>query len=168
MPPIAEQVLAQPLAELRNRANSLLASSTSDEAYQRMNELHTSVCSILENVCLSLKNAEQSIVQLEQNRLSTRKPFSESRCASNLKVQGSDKSEFKNWNKKLINAMSQSLGGQWRQFMNNLNCRLDQDRKVLEVSELNEVEGASQIANHDQASEDLYYVWRCSTQSQFG
>ena len=77
---------------------------------------------------ISIKIAEQSIVQLEQNRQSTRKQFAESRCVNNLKILGSDKSEFKNWNEKLINAMSQSLGGHWRQFMNNLKRALDQDR----------------------------------------
>ena len=60
-----------------------------------------------------------------------RKPLAESRCITSLKTLGSDKSEFKNWNEKLINAMTQSLGTPWRRFMRSLNKRMDQDRKVL-------------------------------------
>ena len=41
---------------------------------------------------------------------------------------GSDKSEFKGWNEKFINAISQTLGTQWRKFMRNLNRTLDQER----------------------------------------
>ena len=38
------------------------------------------------------------------------KPLSESKCVSNLKSLGSDKSEFKLWSDKLINALAQTLG----------------------------------------------------------
>ena len=38
------------------------------------------------------------------------KPLSESKCVGNLKNLGSDKSEFKSWNDKLISALAQTLG----------------------------------------------------------
>ena len=66
---------------------------------------------------------------------------------------GSDKSEFKLWNDKLINALSQALGTPWRKFMKNLNQLLDQDRKVLTPEELNEVEGAEEICLGNSTSE---------------
>ena len=58
----------------------------------------------------------------------------------------------------LINALSQSLGSPWRAFMRNLNRQLDKDRKVLSISELNEIEGAELITEGDNCSEDIYYV----------
>merc|ERR1712175_54160 len=42
--------------------------------------------------------------------------------------------------------------------MNNLNRALDQDRKVLEDLELNRIEGAERITEHDKAAEGIYYV----------
>ena len=90
MPPIAEQLLSQSLVDLRSTANSLLSSTTRDDALQRMRELHNSVCSILENMNISSKNAEQSIAQLEQNRQNTRKQFAEGRCVNNQNMLGSD------------------------------------------------------------------------------
>ena len=42
--------------------------------------------------------------------------------------------------------------------MENLNRKLDQDRKVIDVEELNQVEGAAMLNQHDTCSEDLYYV----------
>ena len=38
--------------------------------------------------------------QTQHTTHTTRKPLAESKCVSNLKVLGSDKSEFKNWNEK--------------------------------------------------------------------
>ena len=84
--------------------------------------------------------------------------MSESRCISNLKVLGSDKSEFKSWNEKLINAIAQSLGTPWRKYMRNLNKALDRDRKVLDDNQLNQVEGAEEITDADRAAEDMFYV----------
>ena len=42
--------------------------------------------------------------------------------------------------------------------MENLNRKLDQDRKVLDLEELNQIEGANMLNQHDSCSEDLYYV----------
>ena len=70
----------------------------------------------------------------------SRKTLAESKCAENLRCLGSDKSEFKSWNDKLINALAQVLGKPWRTFMRNLNRVLDQDRKVLTEAELGEIQ----------------------------
>ena len=87
-----------------------------------------------------------------------RKLMSESRCISNLKVLGSDKAEFKSWNEKLINAAPQSLGLLWRKYMRNPNKALDQNRKVLDDHQLNNIEGAEDMVDRDRAAEDIYYV----------
>merc|ERR1712240_221061 len=79
-------------------------------------------------------------------------------CIGNLKTLGSDKSEFKTWNGKFINAVAQTLGMPWRKYMRNLNRQLDQDRKVLTQDELNAIEGAAEIGDGDEASEGLFYV----------
>ena len=84
------------------------------------------------------------------------KPLAEYRCVSNLKILGSDKSEFKSWNDKFVNAMAQSLGKSWRKFMKNLNQTLDKERKVLTTDELNAITGASEIENAEVASEGIY------------
>ena len=105
---------------------------------------------------------EQRVNTIEQKHVDGgsrgRKPLSECKCVSNLKILGSDKSEFKSWNEKLVNAMAQSLGIPWRTFMRNLCRKLDQDRKVLTMDEVNEVPGALDITSGDSAAEDLYFV----------
>ena len=159
MPPKAMQSLAQPIESLRNQIAELVACTSSDEAYQLLITMHKSLLQILENVTVAIKNSENSILESDARSIaSRRKPMSESRCVSSLKLLGSDKSEFKNWNEKLINTLSQSLGKPWRIFMENLNRKLDQDRKVLELDELNEIEGADLLEEHDSCSEDLYCV----------
>ena len=159
MPPIAEQILSPQLDALKTQLAEIANSTTSDEAYQRMIAMHKSTLQILESVSISIQNSEKSIADSESRAMAShRKPLSESRCVSSLKMLGSDKSEFKNWNEKLINALSQSFGRHWRVFMENLNRKLDQDRKVMDAEELNRVEGAAMLNQHDTCSEDLYYV----------
>ena len=43
--------------------------------------------------------------------------LAESRSISNLKTLGSDKTEFRQWNERLINAITQNMGIPWRSFM---------------------------------------------------
>ena len=87
-----------------------------------------------------------------------RKPLSESKCVGNLKSLGSDKAEFKSWNDKLINAIAQTLGTEWRKFMRHLNRALDQDRKVLAKEELDRIGGAAEVDLGRASSENLFYV----------
>ena len=70
------------------------------------------------------------------------KPLSECKSINSLKILGSNKSDFKNWNEKFINAIAQGAGSPWRKFMKNLNKQLDQDRRVLTTQDLDNVEGA--------------------------
>merc|ERR1711951_46184 len=86
----------------------------------------------------------------------SKKTLAESKCAENLKCLGSDKSEFKSWNDKLINALAQVLGKPWRTFMRNLNKTLDQDRKVLTQQEIMEIDGAANVNIGEEASESLF------------
>ena len=94
--------------------------------------------------------------ELAAPRLHGQKSLSESKCVSNLKILGSDKADFKNWNEKLINTIAQVLGTEWRKFLKNLNEKLDQDRKVISKSALSAINGAEKLENMDQANEDIF------------
>ena len=61
----------------------------------------------------SVKTKIAALEELIKSRSPGRKPMSELRCASNLKNLGSDKAEFKNWNERLVNVMSQAFGPEW-------------------------------------------------------
>ena len=102
-------------------------------------------------------SAQQQIMQQQQMTApphsAGRKPLAESKCISNLKILGSDKSEFKNWNEKLINATTQTFGSEWRKFMKELNEKLDIDRKVLSDVEINALPSALQVTDPDKCSE---------------
>ena len=87
-----------------------------------------------------------------------KRPLAESKSVANLKVLGSDKAEFKNWNEKLINATTQTFGPTWRQFMRALNEKLDLERKVLTDAELAQIPHIGQVPNPRGANEELYYV----------
>ncbi len=69
-----------------------------------------------------------------------------------LKTLGADKAEFNNWNEKLINAMTQTLGAPRREFMRALNQKLDVDRKILDDQELGNFDGATAINNAGKSS----------------
>ena len=71
---------------------------------------------------------------------------------------GVRQADFKNWNEKLINAVAQVLGTEWRKFMKNLNEKLDQDRKVISESAMSAIDGAEKLENIDQANEDIFCV----------
>ena len=68
------------------------------------------------------------------------------------------KSEFCAWKDKLINAMAQMLGLQWRVFMRNLGLELDRNRKVLSTEQLNRIDGAANLGDAAYVNENLYYV----------
>ena len=89
------------------------------------------------------------------------KPASESRCVSSLLTLGSDKSQFKSWNEKLISVLFQTLGLGWRKFMRSLHRQLDQDRRILDVAELDKLDGAGGLGDSQamtKASEDIFYI----------
>ena len=104
--------------------------ANAEAAYSSIQAAHKSTLEAIDAIVVSVDALEQRMqtteatvnlsIQALERRLQTiesttrqtthRKPMSESRCISNLKVLGSDKSEFKSWNEKLINAAAQSLG----------------------------------------------------------
>ena len=82
----------------------------------------------------------------------------ESKSAANLRVLGSKKEDFKNWNEKLINATTQVFGREWRSFVAHLNKTLDLDRKILTVAEIGQLPFANQIPEPHKCNEELYYL----------
>merc|ERR1711895_219667 len=76
----------------------------------------------------------------------------------NLKTLGSKKEDFKNWNEKLINATTQVFGLEWREFMGNLDEKLDLDRKTLSLGELGKISGANRVPEPLRCNEELYYL----------
>ena len=86
------------------------------------------------------------------------KSLPECKSIMNLKVLGSNKSDFKSWNEKFVNAVTQGAGTPWRRFLMSLNKQLDQDRRVLTPSELGNVDGVSHIVNYQDVDEGLYFV----------
>ena len=147
MPAISSQLLVPNIVALRGHVSAIRNAPSADEAYRTITEAHVSTLSAIENIA-------QIVESLESRGHSSRKPLSESKCVSNLRILSSDKSEFKSCNEKLINATSQSFGIAWRQFMKALNRKLDQDRKVLSEEDLDAVEGASEISDPLRCSED--------------
>ena len=79
----------------------------------------------------------------------------ESRSVQGLKVLGTDKSEFKAWNEKLLNVMAQCLGKPWRTFMLQLNQKLDVSQKVLTETELEFLDEHDELTDVEQANESL-------------
>ena len=129
-------ILAGALNTLRQSITAVDNADNPDAAFSSMKGTLNSTINILDAVVLSFNAIEQKTQTIEStvnqvnqaNQMRQRKPMSESRCISNLKMLGSDKAEFKSWNEKLINAAAQSLGTPWRKNMRNLNKALDQDR----------------------------------------
>ena len=178
--------LQELVTSMRSGMSTLRATNNADDAFRAVIDMEDATVRVVEmltaamettsnaaaNIGQRTNNIEQRITETESritNRVivlenqgapaaSGRKPLAESRCITGLKTLGSDKSEFKNWNEKLINAMTQSLGTPWRKFMRNLNKQLDQDRKVLTAEEIRNVDGFTDITNGDRAAEDLYFV----------
>ena len=76
----------------------------------------------------------------------------------NMKTLGSDKSEFKMWNDKLINAIAQVRGREWRMYLRELNQRLDKTRIPLNDQDLMGLPSYNLIKDVDGVNEDLYCV----------
>ena len=146
---------------LKSAVQMVEASPEADSAFASMVEAHRATLGLLQQVLFAINTMAGFIRQPQAPQEFQQfppKPLSESKCVSNLKTLGSDKSEFKSWNEKFINAISQTLGSKWRKFMRNLNRVLDQERKTLTTEELNGIEGAQELGDADTAAEGLYYV----------
>ena len=156
-PPVAHAEYAAAIANVRQILAA--AGSTQDgkeiilKAFQAI-EAQTAIAEKLVN---SVGFVEEQVAHWESvSRKFGSKPLAESKCVGNLKNLGSDKSELKSWNDKLINALAQTLGTPWRKFMRNLNKALDQDRKVLSQQEIKEIEGAASVSIGAEESESLF------------
>ena len=101
---------------------------------------------------------QQLIAQIATNSPHNKRSISESKSIASLKILGSEKAEFKAWNEKLINALAQTMGTQWRKFIKELNEHLDQTRKVLTNQELSARPDAHLLGDLAKADDDLYYV----------
>ena len=134
-PAAALQLLIPRISSLREHVGAAQLAASADylsEAVRSIIDAQAATLKVCENVAHIIGNMQE-----HGHRRASRKPLAESKCVNNLKVLSSDKSEFKSWNEKLINATSQTFGVAWRQFMKALNRKLDQDRKVLSDEELN-------------------------------
>ena len=119
-----------------------------------MCEAHRAVSGTVEIVAAILEN----VTQKEGGEPRREKGLADSKCVANLKVLGSDKSEFRMWNEKLINALAQAKGTEWRTFMRSLNRKLDVDRRILSNPEIQELDGADAMGSMEKAEENLYFV----------
>ena len=114
----------------------------------RINQMSQSMTLQNQQAQRDLQQVQNDLLQLQrqgpnQSQSATSRPMYESKSVANLKVLGSNKSDFKNWNEKLINATTQSVGPDWRKFIRSLNEKLDLERKVLTGAEIAQVPRAA-------------------------
>ena len=125
------------------------ASIRSIEEAAHLNDIPRAMSQMIasQRQCLSAWESVAPILEnaLASKSISAKMYLAESKCASNLRTLGANKAEFKNWNERLINALAQSLGTQWRPFMQNLNRALDTTRKVLDHEDLEDIEGSDEV-----------------------
>ena len=92
----------------------------------RLNQVSQGITLQNQQVQREFQQVQNELQQLQQHGPNMQhspvgRPMYESKSVANLKVLGSNKSDFKNWNEKLINATTQSLGPDWRKFLRSLN-----------------------------------------------
>ena len=110
---------------------------------------------------------EEKLVQLESKSSNTNfnfppggKPVSEIKAITNLEQLGTDKSEFRNWMDRLVNALVQK-DHKYRFFMNKLKEAMDQKNKLL--SDLNAHDEVGTLVHisqmeREKIEEDLYFI----------
>ena len=153
------------LGEVANVLDRLAASTAAHEQQyfqldQRVGQTVQQVQNLQQGVQSALTTASEAKTATTSSPSSSanRKPLCESRSVVNLKTLGSKKEDFKNWNEKLVNATTQVFGLAWREFIGNLNERLDVDRKILSVDELGKITGANKVLEPLKCNEELYYL----------
>ena len=164
-PPVSRETYLAEMTTLREHILGIKAAGSVEQAIQSGALVQETAYKLTERLIMSMASGEDKLATLERTAAQATpverrcKSLAESKCIGNMKALCSDKSEFKMWNEKFINAVAQVLGTPWRKYMRNLNRQLDQDRRVLTQEELNKIEGIGELANHcDEASEGLYYV----------
>ena len=159
-PPVPRDTYAVALGNIRQLLSTVKGTPDPKEVTLKAFQAIEATTEIAQKFLLSIGALEDKVETWELSAPSSYggKPLSESKCVGNLKNLGSDKAEFKSWNDKLINAMAQTLGTEWRGFMKNLNKALDQERKVIAKEDVIKIEGAAQVDLGTKASENLFYV----------
>ena len=94
-----------------------------------------------------------------------RKPLSEHKCISDLKMLGADREAFKEWNDKLISAICQVKGTSARKFMRTITEMIDVKRAPLTKDEYTEKAQEAGITKVNELSEDVYFVLMGKTES---
>ena len=134
-------MLSQAVADIRQcmvKVDNHIADNRGDKAVEEVITLQRQNVAVLEMLiarCDYLQMQNDNLTSGMRNSHSSRKPLPECKTISILKILGSNKSDFKSWNEKFINAIAQAARTPWRKFMMNSNKQLDQDRKVLTTQE---------------------------------
>ena len=153
---IIAELLQRYAAESRDLINASVDIGTNPDGFaEKVNSVVSVAGQALQTLMVTVEEMRETVHTAKE---SSRKPLGESKCISSLRTLGSDKSEFKNWNDKFVNAIAQVLGSPWRKFLRNLNRELDQNRKLLTKQELGHIDGATEVVEGSRANEDLYYV----------
>ena len=149
-PGVSTQVMASHIANFEHLLSATRAAQSADDAYRSLVQLQDVTLQSFKHIAI--------VMESKPYRQSGSRSMAESKIINNLKTLSSDKTEFRNWNDKLVNAMSLVLGTGWRTFMINLDRKLDENRKILDKDELNAIEGAQNLSSVAEASSDLYHV----------
>ena len=115
--PMTPMMLAQAVADYREILTKIeghIADNKADKVGEEMVNMLRQSVPMIEMVIMHCDNSARSTHN-------SHRPLSEYRSIGNIKVLGSNKADFKNWNEKFINAIAQGAGTPWRKFMKNLN-----------------------------------------------
>ena len=114
-PPIQRETYLAAMRTVRQLILTWKGAGDAQDAFAKGIAANEALAEIAEKVIMSIATLEDKMATLEsiaarEAPLGNRKrPLAESKCIGNLKTLGSDKSEFKVWSDKFINAVAQSL-----------------------------------------------------------
>ena len=101
-PGVSTQVMASHIANFEHLLSAPRAAQSADDAYRSLVQLQDVTLQSLKHIAI--------IMESKTYRQSGSRSMAESKIINNLKTLSSDKTEFRNWNDKLVNAMSLVLG----------------------------------------------------------
>ena len=127
---------------MNQKMNSLLLSVANRNMYveKEARKLRERLEHIEENVNTakatfeSVDKIAESIAESKQRHPGCSKPVSEFKAVQQLKAFAGDRSKFREWNEKLLNALAQVNSG-YRQALKNLNNKLDTTGGMLDEDE---------------------------------
>ena len=102
-------MLGNAVNSLKTVVTSMSAATTPEAGMQIMLEAHRSAAGTIELIAAAVEGLARGTAQAGSGKRSP----GEYKCLANLKTLGSDKGEFKMWNEKLINALTQAMGVEW-------------------------------------------------------